>query len=183
MRGKADNSNPATCQSCHGTKPHPAKMAKLNEHTDKIACQTCHIPEFARGQATKMTWDWSTAGKLTPMASRSRPRIAPAATPTTARRATSPGKTNVIPEYVWFNGKVNYTLRETKLDPSKVVKINSFEGSPDRRQVDDLADQGVPRQAALRHGQQHVAGPAHLRRRRRSPTGRTSTGTRRWKPA
>jgi len=57
MRGKKD-ANPATCQACHGTRPHPANMAKLNDHTDRIACQTCHIPEFARGGiATKMSWD------------------------------------------------------------------------------------------------------------------------------
>jgi hypothetical protein len=36
----------------------------LNRHTSKLACQTCHIPEFARGGiATKMSWDWSTAGQ------------------------------------------------------------------------------------------------------------------------
>ncbi|NCP41591.1 MAG: tetrathionate reductase family octaheme c-type cytochrome, partial [Rhodoferax sp.] len=63
LRGKVDTSNPATCQSCHGQTPHP--VARLNEHTAKIACQTCHIPAFARGgQPTKMWWDWSTAGKM-----------------------------------------------------------------------------------------------------------------------
>jgi hypothetical protein len=36
----------------------------------------------------------------------------------------------VIPKYVWFNGEINYTLRETKLDPDKVIEINRFEGSP-----------------------------------------------------
>ncbi len=57
----------ATCESCHGTEPHPASLMgmKLNDHTDKLACQTCHIPEFARGGvATKTRWDWSTAGRL-----------------------------------------------------------------------------------------------------------------------
>ena len=69
IRGKVDKSNPATCQSCHGQTPHKAgsQAAKLNQHTDKVACQTCHIPQFARGGvATKMNWDWSTAGKLEP---------------------------------------------------------------------------------------------------------------------
>ena len=44
-------------------------------------------------------------------------------------------ETNVIPEYVWFNGKVNYTLRETKLDPSKVDQDQQLRGQPDRWQV------------------------------------------------
>jgi len=66
MRGKEDKSNPATCQACHGLSPHKdsGMAAKLNHHTDKIACQTCHIPAIARGGvATKMSWDWSTAGR------------------------------------------------------------------------------------------------------------------------
>ncbi len=130
MRGKVDNSNPASCQSCHGTKPHPEKMAKLNEHTDKIACQTCHIPEFARGQATKMTWDWSTAGQLTPEGKPITKKDSAGRNAYDSKKGDFTWEDHVIPEYIWFNGKVNYTLRDTKLDPSKVVKINSFEGSP-----------------------------------------------------
>jgi octaheme c-type cytochrome (tetrathionate reductase family) len=130
MRGKADTSNPSTCQSCHGTKPHPAKMAKLNEHTEKVACQTCHIPEFARGQATKMTWDWSTAGQLTPEGKPITKKDSAGRNAYDSKKGDFTWEDHVIPEYIWFNGKVNYTLRETKLDPSNVVKINSFEGSP-----------------------------------------------------
>ena len=37
----------ASCESCHGDTPH--KKTKLNDHVDKVACQTCHIPAFARG--------------------------------------------------------------------------------------------------------------------------------------
>ena len=52
------------CSNCHTDKPHKGDSGvSLNDHTRRIACQTCHIPEFARGQATKMLWDWSTAGK------------------------------------------------------------------------------------------------------------------------
>lgn len=131
MRGKADLSNPSTCQSCHGTKPHPAKMAKLNDHTSKVACQTCHIPEFARGQATKMSWDWSTAGKLTPEGKPITAKDSAGRNAYDSKKGNFTWEDHVIPEYTWFNGKVNYTLRETKLDPTKVVKINSFEGSPD----------------------------------------------------
>jgi hypothetical protein len=63
VRGKAGSGNPATCVACHDNAPHK-KEARLNQHATKIACQTCHIPTYARGGiATKMTWDWSTAGK------------------------------------------------------------------------------------------------------------------------
>ena len=36
-----------SCASCHTEKPHKPG-SKLNDHTDKVACQSCHIPEFAR---------------------------------------------------------------------------------------------------------------------------------------
>lgn len=53
----------ASCESCHGDQPHT--KTKLNDHVDKLACQTCHVPAFARGGVpTKMWWDWSTAGTL-----------------------------------------------------------------------------------------------------------------------
>ena len=131
MRGKVDTSNPATCEACHGNAPHSLKNAKLNDHTNKLACQTCHIPQFARGNvATKMVWDWSTAGRLDKDGK-------PIITKDSAGRVSYDSKkgdfkyeSHVIPEYIWFNGKVDYTLRGTKVDPEKIVHINSFEGSP-----------------------------------------------------
>jgi len=51
IRGKDDKTNAASCQSCHSNTPHKDN-ARLNAHTDKIACQTCHIPLFARAQPT-----------------------------------------------------------------------------------------------------------------------------------
>ena len=52
-----------SCSGCHPT-PHAASpnAAALNGHLDTVACQTCHIPAFARGQPIKVDWDWSTAG-------------------------------------------------------------------------------------------------------------------------
>ncbi|MEI7842975.1 MAG: tetrathionate reductase family octaheme c-type cytochrome [Gallionellaceae bacterium] len=131
MRGKVDGSNPASCQSCHGNKPHSVTMSKLNEHTDKIACQTCHIPEFARAQATKMSWDWSTAGQLTPEGKPISKKDSGGHNAYDSKKGDFTWEDHVIPDYIWFNGKVNYTLRETKLDPTQVIKINSFEGSPE----------------------------------------------------
>ncbi|MFA5082257.1 MAG: tetrathionate reductase family octaheme c-type cytochrome, partial [Hydrogenophilaceae bacterium] len=129
MRGKTD-SNPATCQACHTSAPHKHN-ARLNTHAEKIACQTCHIPEFARGQPTKMSWDWSTAGKLDKDGKPIKIKDSSGHHDSyDSRKGNFRYESNVIPEYVWFNGKVDYTLRETKLDPTKVVKINSFEGSP-----------------------------------------------------
>jgi octaheme c-type cytochrome (tetrathionate reductase family) len=127
MRGKEEK-NVATCQACHGTAPH--KVAKLNSHTDKIACQTCHIPEYARGgKPTKMVWDWSTAGKLDKDGKPFKTKDSGGHDAYDSKKGDFKYEANVIPEYIWFNGKVDYTLRETKLDPSKVIKINTFHGS------------------------------------------------------
>jgi hypothetical protein len=45
-----DDLNRATCESCHGSRPHGAEINdKNNDHTDMVACITCHIPYYAHG--------------------------------------------------------------------------------------------------------------------------------------
>jgi octaheme c-type cytochrome (tetrathionate reductase family) len=134
MRGLVDTSNPATCQSCHGLKPHKDEgivTAKLNEHTDKLACQTCHIPQYARGgKPTKMTWDWSTAGKLkdgkpfTLKDSAGHDSYA-------SIKGSFTYEGDVVPEYQWINGKVKYTLLGDPVNVGGVTKINEYAGSAD----------------------------------------------------
>lgn len=131
MRGKKD-ANPATCQACHGASPHNGSQGdRLNSHANKLACQTCHIPEFARAQPTKMMWDWSTAGKMDKDGKPFKLKDSAGHDAYDSKKGDFRYESNVIPEYVWFNGQVDYTLRETKLDPSKVIEINHFSGSPD----------------------------------------------------
>ncbi|HEX8987729.1 MAG TPA: tetrathionate reductase family octaheme c-type cytochrome, partial [Rhodocyclaceae bacterium] len=130
IRGK-DDKEPASCQSCHGSRPHPARMAKLNEHTKRVACQTCHIPEYARDAiGTELSWDWSQATKMgpdgKPMASKD----------SAGRRAFDSKKgawvwdSYVRPEYRWFNGEFDYKAVGDKIDPSNTVVINRIEGTP-----------------------------------------------------
>ena len=115
------------CEDCHTATPH--ELDSLNHHSERVACQTCHIPEFARGGLpTKMTWDWSTAGQLTSSGT-------PIVTKDENGNVIYDGKKgdftweyNVIPEYVWFNGIVEYTLSGEQIDPSGVVKTNQFLG-------------------------------------------------------
>ncbi|MCZ7673336.1 MAG: hypothetical protein M5U34_42595 [Chloroflexi bacterium] len=59
-----ENSNQVFCTDCHEQNVH--NDDRLNDHTDTVACQTCHIPEGAVREATKMSWDWSTAGQDLP---------------------------------------------------------------------------------------------------------------------
>jgi octaheme c-type cytochrome (tetrathionate reductase family) len=129
LRGKAETTNPATCQACHGQAPH--KEAKINNHTNKLACQTCHIPAYARGgQPTKMTWDWSTAGKLDKDGKPYVEKDEDGYESYMSIKGNFTWKENVKPEYVWFNGTVHYTLMGDKIEKGdKPTQINRFEGS------------------------------------------------------
>jgi len=58
----ASPSNSFNCTECHTDKPHKNKI--LNRHYKQVACQTCHIPTYAKGYPTKMYWSWGDAGRL-----------------------------------------------------------------------------------------------------------------------
>lgn len=134
MRGKADGRNPTTCVACHSDAPHKVdegQHPKLNDHTDKIACQTCHIPEYARGSiATKMTWDWSTAGQLDEKGHRKQIKGSDGRVLYDSKKGDFTYDRYVIPEYVWFNGDIKYTLFGDKIEGKDLVKINEFQGTP-----------------------------------------------------
>lgn len=51
-----------SCLQCHAGVQH--RDARIERHLDAVACQTCHIPSFARRVPTKATWDWSQAGDV-----------------------------------------------------------------------------------------------------------------------
>ena len=131
IRGEKDD-EPASCPSCHGDKPHHENallMERLNAHTDKLACQTCHIPEYARdGIGTEKSWDWSTATKMGP---EGKPVLIK---DSAGRRAFDSKKGNfawdsyLVPEYRWFSGQVSYKTVGDKIDPSAIVEINHPEG-------------------------------------------------------
>ena len=123
-----DDHNRATCESCHSAKPH--KEAKINNHANKVACQTCHIPEYARGGvATKMLWDWSTAGKKD---ADGKPLFIKDdhghLTYSAAKGDFKLGE-NVRPEYKWYNGVVHQMAITDKFDDTKVLEMNRIEGS------------------------------------------------------
>ena len=118
------------CEDCHGEAPHA--LATLNQHAQKVACQTCHIPEYARGDiATKMSWDWSKAGELTSEGKPVTIKDDRGHVVYDGQKGEFTFEKNVIPEYVWFNGQVEYTLAGDKIDPSDIVSINQFLGSKD----------------------------------------------------
>lgn len=128
----------ATCESCHGTAPHPGHSVghlKLNDHVASVACQTCHIPEFARGGvATMVEWDWRTAGRTrdgegyhehgyTQGNGEERYTYK-------SIKGTFTYAENLVPEYAWFNGQMRYTTIDTRFDvQAQPIAINDFTGS------------------------------------------------------
>ncbi len=122
----SDNTQRATCEDCHGTFPHIDH--KLNEHTIKVGCQTCHIPVYAKVNPTKMHWDWSTAtdridgepyeiidtlGNLL----------------YTSIKGDFHWVQNAVPDYIWFNGTADHHLISDILEPNDtILYINTLFG-------------------------------------------------------
>jgi hypothetical protein len=128
----------ATCESCHGTAPHPATSVehlKLNDHVSSVACQSCHIPAFARGGvATVMDWDWRTAGKTKKGEGYHEHGYTQGNGEERYTYKSIKGNfsyaEDVIPEYGWFNGQMRHTTVDTHFDVrDQPIPINAYAGS------------------------------------------------------
>lgn len=114
--GQVSDANFLACESCHDAAPHHDQ--KLNDHTDKVACQTCHIPKLARGNPTKMWWDWSKAGDkkdgkpyqtMSDVNGIERPSY-------DSKKGEFVWAQDAMPQYAWFNGQVDYSFIGDKID-------------------------------------------------------------------
>lgn len=114
MSVSVEDSNNVGCTDCHGEQSH--RDERLNAHTKSIACQTCHIPTFARRVPTKTDWDWSKAGD---------PNRADDVHHYLKIKGEFVYGTEIVPEYHWFNGTSERYLLGDKIDPSKPVDINN----------------------------------------------------------
>ncbi len=125
----AMNENHITCLNCHDTEVH--SKALLNRHTATVACETCHIPAFAREQPTKTWWDWSAAGQ-----DRKEEKNALGKEAYSKMKGAFRWEKNVVPAYRWHNGGAEYYRQGEEIDPSKPVLLNVLRGSikdPDSR--------------------------------------------------
>jgi len=113
MTLNVSDENRIACTDCHDSRPH--KLQRLNEHTDAVACETCHIPEMAIDEATKMSWDWSQAGQDLPI----KDHHVYAKT-----KGRFVFKKHVIPEYYWYNGHSGRYLMGEKINPDEVLKLD-----------------------------------------------------------
>lgn len=113
------------CEDCHTTKAHLNNL--LNRHYSKVACQTCHIPTYAKENATKMAWKWSEAGHLKEGQPYHEEDSLGNHTYLSIKGEFKWAK-NVIPEYYWFNGNASHYVLGDKVD-TVPVQINQLMGS------------------------------------------------------
>lgn len=111
-----------SCQKCHGDEVHESKT--LNKHIANVACETCHVPVFAKEQPTKVWWDWSKAGE-----DRESEPDEYGKEIYNKKKGEFKWAMNVTPEYTWNNGKADYYQLGEKIDPSQTVELNKLEGN------------------------------------------------------
>jgi octaheme c-type cytochrome (tetrathionate reductase family) len=122
------NRNRVDCEQCHTELPHADAI--LNDHTLKVACQTCHIPVYAKVNPTKLFWDWSTAGRLKDGQPYEEKDSLGSDVYMSIKGSFVWGRM-VKPEYVWFNGTASHYLIGDTFDPSRPVSMNTLYGSYD----------------------------------------------------
>ncbi|OFZ93479.1 MAG: cytochrome C [Betaproteobacteria bacterium RIFCSPLOWO2_02_67_12] len=106
------------CSDCHAGTPH-SKNPLLDKHADRVACQTCHVPSFARTLPTKTWWDWSTAGKDQVVA-----KDQYGLATYDKMKGDFRWEKDVRPVYAWFNGSVDRVLMGDRIDPKTVTHLN-----------------------------------------------------------
>jgi hypothetical protein len=89
MRQRDPGTAPLSCENCHSNTPHGD--SKLDRHTTRVACNTCHVPTFAKVAPTDTRRDWSRPGELNAATGLYEPHMVL--------------QTNVTPVYKFFNGR------------------------------------------------------------------------------
>jgi len=121
------NLNRSSCEQCHTGTPHEDNI--LNEHSIKVACQSCHIPTYAKANSTKMYWDWSTAGKLKNGEPYEEDDSLGNHTYLSIK-GSFVWQRNVIPDYIWFNGTASHYLEGDEIkDTTNPLVLNQLHGS------------------------------------------------------
>ena len=87
---------------------------RIDDHTDRVACQTCHIPLMAVKTGTKLSWDWSQAGQDLPITNEHL---------YLKIKGRFTWVTGAQPEYAWYNGNGERYLLGDKIDPKAVTNI------------------------------------------------------------
>ena len=105
------------CTKCHEGTIH--EETRINAHIDTVACQTCHIPAFAKNLPTKVWWDWSKAGEERQFDEKDEFGHHTYV----KKKGEMKYAKNVVPDYMWYNGTGGAYMRGEKVDPDEVVQI------------------------------------------------------------
>jgi octaheme c-type cytochrome (tetrathionate reductase family) len=125
LRGRAfsvsvEDAHGVSCTDCHTGREHSDD--RIQAHLKSVACQTCHIPSYAPSIPTKASWDWSKAGD----AGRKEDQHH-----YLKQKGEFLYEQDAIPEYRWFDMKVNRYLLGDRIDPARITQINPPRGSID----------------------------------------------------
>lgn len=121
ISGSEDNQR-YNCTFCHNDNLHQS-IEKINDHIDRVACETCHIPIISRDHYSRVWSDFSKAGKMKDgkifktKDQNGKKRY-------DSRKGEWHWAKDIEPEYFWFNGGFSYTLATDKIDPSRTVMLN-----------------------------------------------------------
>jgi len=122
MFASPSGANHLDCTACHEDEVHSKKI--LDWHAKSVACQTCHIPEFARVHPTKTWWDWSTAGQNLPAENDElgKPVFV-------KKKGTFEWGKNVAPTYAWYNGVSSQYILGDTMNPEETTHLNRPQGN------------------------------------------------------
>lgn len=126
---KAGVESQISCESCHEDAPHEKRL--LNKHMAKVSCQACHIPTFARGQSTKMWWDWSQAGHMN---AEGKPLVITGSDGKgiyNGKKGSFRWESDVTPEFYWYDGSMAELTIEETIDPCEEVWVQKPNGRQD----------------------------------------------------
>ncbi|BCA81180.1 tetrathionate reductase family octaheme c-type cytochrome [Desulfuromonas sp. AOP6] len=107
------------CEDCHAGAVH--QESRLNDHAANIACQTCHIPYYAKEIPTKIWWDWSTAGDDSRDIIKDKYGL-----PLYVKKKGDMKYGKMVqPEYAWFETgeAINHVRGQKIKDPNKVLMV------------------------------------------------------------
>ncbi len=116
------------CTDCHGESPHGIAGPQswhLDEHVRSIACETCHVPQIARIDATRTFADYrrmAELGAADSVNALERPRFADDS-------GAERWEKNLVPTYTWYNGTREAVLVGQAVDASETVVLNRPHGT------------------------------------------------------
>ncbi len=126
LKNKAEKK--VTCMNCHSNHEHANPI--LDKHTNRVACQTCHIPVYAKGVYTNMVWDWSKAGKKDESGEGFTEIDTVSGRPSyRSGKGAYEWANYVTPEYIWSNGTCTKHILGDTIRDTSLLALNEIKGS------------------------------------------------------